>query len=213
MNSATSSFWQVLANKRWPRPLGTLKPLIGQAALLFGYKYKLSKRRLVSAWLHGFFGDKNILYDFDRFSYKTYVSDFQRNVRSARINRTHAHILNDKIVFSYLIQGLGGRAPEVWAEMCEGRFVNFEAAGDATLKSLLGFRRRAVIKPRAGSGGSGFYLVEAQNRGYSINGRAVGDLPDFGSNYISHGGDRTASIRGCDLSAHRKHDKASHDVG
>src|SRR5262249_49109883 len=110
-----------LAQSQWPSPLRPIKPLLGQAALLLGYKYEIPLSKLVAAWIHGFYGDKAILYDFGRHTYDSYVSDFARHTRTARINRDRGYILNDKFVFFCVLNALGVPTPQIFAEQSQGK--------------------------------------------------------------------------------------------
>ena len=67
--------------RKWPSRLDYLRPVLGRAALLLGYKYRVPYSKLVSGWIRGFYADKHIYYDFDRYGYEAYVSDFAREKR------------------------------------------------------------------------------------------------------------------------------------
>jgi len=150
---------------RWPERISHLQWIPGQIALLlFGYKYKLSRRQILSCWARGFYGDRSILYDFDKYSYDPYISDYVRERKAGRINRKYVSILNDKVIFSFVVTSLGAPTPQIYGEQRNDKFVQYT---DSSLSDLFKANVKLIAKPRMGSGGFGFRVISSEN--YFLN--------------------------------------------
>jgi Sugar-transfer associated ATP-grasp len=174
----------VLTRKRWPAGLLRLKSLVAQAALLVRHRYKIPYRDLLVGWLHGFLGDRNIYYDFHRFPRRAFVSDTEQT-RACRINGRSSYVLRNKLVFFHVVSGLGVETPRILAEGSPRGLVVFDGADSATdLESLIRAKKKVVIKPLLGAGGSGFNVAEWGGGTFLVNGSRVQKLPSFAEPYL-----------------------------
>ncbi len=132
-------------------------------------------RRQLAAWRHGFYAETTRMYDFDRYGFDAYVSDYTRATTLASMNENR-HLLDDKVVTYLYLHQLGVPTPTVHGFTHAGKIVWLdENPPDGGLDGLLERRGRLVVKSRAGSGGSGFAVLHRDAGATYANGRAVTD--------------------------------------
>src|SRR3954463_97093 len=138
---------------------------------------QVSPGRQLEIWRRGFYADHAMLYDFDRFGFDAYVSDYVRATRFGRGNRApHRQLLDDKLVTFLYLDAIGAPTPRVFGFSSHGRTEFFEARNGGGLEALVQEHGRIVIKPRGGSGGDGFHLLEADGDRILDNGEPTDDL-------------------------------------
>ena len=168
-----------VARQPWPRWLARFRPIVSEFALAIVNQERIPIANRVRCWIHGFYADKNLLYDFDTYSPTDYVSDYARNVRTDRINEPYKYLIGDKWVAPLILHGLGGPVPHTYAVTQDRRLVFAGTESDAAggkLSKLLARQKRLIVKPRMGSGGQGVFRLEWTPEGATVNGEPVDDI-------------------------------------
>jgi hypothetical protein len=124
-------------------------------------------RKRLACWRHGFFADKAVMYDFDRLGYAPYLSDYERHVRTNRINDV-GYVLGDKFVAYHVLRGIGAPTPELYATV--------GSADAATVEALAREHGALILKPRSGSGGVGVQRVEHRDGAFLVDDRRLENL-------------------------------------
>lgn len=134
-------------------------------------------RQLV-AWRHGFYAESSLLYDFATFGHDAYVSDRVRVKKLASVNRL-PYVLGDKLAFSLYLKSAGCPTPTVYGLVEGDRVLLLGAGADGRdLSDLLAVQARLVVKPRHGTGGEGFGLLERSGGKTTLNGVELADVDD-----------------------------------
>ena len=129
-----------------------------------------SWRRQVDVWRHGFVARQARLFDFDRFGFDGYLSEWARQRRVQRLNR-HATVLGDKLIAGVMLRTIGTPTPTVFGVVDGEEIVPLDPASEQiTLDALLQRHGRLVVKPRDGSHGRGFALLERRDGVTLVNG-------------------------------------------
>jgi hypothetical protein len=106
-----------------------------------------------------------------------YLSDFQRFIRTARINQNHGNILNDKLVFFLSLRTISDRVAPIIALIDKSRYMSlgFEEprAPVSLAEGLQGLEGTAVLKPCKGSGGQRIMFYERRRGEHWVNGRRI----------------------------------------
>jgi hypothetical protein len=136
---------------------------------------RLSWRRRLRAWRHGFSSLTWVLYDLDsvdRAGRRDYVRPF-RTV-DYRYRLPQALAINDKLLFPSCLERLGAAHPRVLGFLHRGR-VRVEGAGAEKVTSWLerDHPQRLVAKPIDGLGGEGVLFLHSCDGGWEINGVAT----------------------------------------
>jgi hypothetical protein len=149
--------------------------LVREARTALANRQVVPLRRQLTAWRHGFYAETTRLYDFDRYGFDAYVSDYTRATALASMNENR-YLLDDKVVTYLYLHQVGVPTPTVHGLAHAGQIVwlaeNPPAGG---LDGLLERRGKLVMKSRAGSGGSGFVVLHRDAGTIFANGRAVAD--------------------------------------
>ncbi|MCW2739634.1 MAG: hypothetical protein JWR45_56 [Blastococcus sp.] len=115
------------------------------------------------------------MYDFDRYDFGDYVSDYERATTLASMNENR-YLLDDKVVTYLYLTRVGVPTPTVHGFVHDGRIVWLGSEPPAGgLDGLLERRGELVVKSRSGSGGSGFALLRREAGITTVNGRTVDD--------------------------------------
>ncbi len=127
-------------------------------------------------WANGFFSQRSVLYPFDRFERRWFLSDWEIETRLERVNDPSAiALLENKLLF-HLILGRGAlarSAPDLTGFLIKGEF--YPLGDSPSLDDALQRFGRLVCKPIDGAGGrdvsvirsaatvpkKGSYLIEA----------------------------------------------------
>jgi len=149
--------------------------LVREARTALANRHVVPLRRQVAAWRHGFYADSARVYDFDRYGFGSYVSDYERATKLASMNENR-YLLDDKVVTYLYLHQMGVPTPTVHGIVHGGDVVWLGAAPPAGgLAGLLEERGKLVVKSRSGSGGSGFAVLERDADTTYVNGEAVAD--------------------------------------
>jgi hypothetical protein len=134
--------------------------------------------RQLPAWRRGFYADHSLIYDFDRHGFDVYVSDLQRATRFESLNAPRErNLLNDKLVTFLFLRHVGTPTPTVHGFVSGGHLVGRAIGGESPdLHELLRQRGRLVTKPRGGSGGVRFCLLEHRDGKVMVNGHEETDI-------------------------------------
>lgn len=128
----------------------------------------------IGMWRRGFLSNKYILYQLDRNNSRDYLSDYERTLKTYRINRQYREILDDKLFFSLLVRKFGDYAPEVYGVIARGRVHLIDPQKKQSETDFLEFLRekdRVVLKPQRGGGGRGIRIVAFEKGNIVENGK------------------------------------------
>jgi hypothetical protein len=166
---------QPLVPRRLRRPLGRLVREVRSGIDNAG---AVPIRRQLQLWRHGFYAQNAFLYEFDKYGFDAYVSDLDRAMRLERINDpTQRAILNDKLVAFLFLRAVRAPTPTLFGFANGDRPVFFDEAGSTGgIEELLAREEKLVVKPRGGSGGSRFALLERDGDRLLMNGEPTADL-------------------------------------
>lgn len=108
----------------------------------------------------GFFGESNVIYQFNQNNYKDYLSDYKR-LKSKFINGRRSDALNDKLIFERIFKD-SIKIPKSYALITKGKIIPLDG-GIKDTNTLLDYMSRyknCVIKPVSGGGGHGVILLK-----------------------------------------------------
>jgi hypothetical protein len=160
--------------RRLHRPLGRL---VREARSGLANSGTVPLKRQLQLWRHGFYSQNAHFYDFDTYGFGAYVSDFQRATGLERINDPiQRALLNDKLVAFLYLRAVGAPTPTVYGYSNGDQLVCFDDAPAQDIEGLLKATGRLVVKPRGGSGGSRFALLEQAGDTTLVNRRPNADL-------------------------------------
>ncbi len=146
-----------------------------------------SWRRQVDVWRHGFVARQARLFDFDQFGFDGYLSEWARQRRVQRLNR-NAVVLGDKLIAGVMLRTVGTPTPALHGVMDGREVVPLDpVAVRVPLDALLERHGRLVLKPRDGSHGRGFALLERRDGVTLVNGSpaTAGDADSFDRMLVS----------------------------
>lgn len=143
---------------------------------------RLPLKHRLRGWAKGFGGLASLVYGLDRRDPSLFVSSYQQQVASLRINGAMDHVVNNKLLLPLLMRAVGLPTAAVRAFCRNG--VWKEGSGKAIadfpswLAAALPVGKKAVIKPAKGLKGKGLAFIERSTEGFTVNGRFVraGDL-------------------------------------
>lgn len=156
-------------------------------------------RRRLWLWRRGFLSRSDVLYDLEEDTYRDYVSDYQRYVRTKRINGTWSVALSNKLLFHRVMQPFDDHRMAVYGMVRDGAFhpvdergsrleiadggpTALEPAGGRSEQSSdtrnaaqrvverLENEPRLVLKWTHGGGGNNVLLCRRTDDGYRVNG-------------------------------------------
>ena len=81
-----------------------------------------SLRRRLWLWRRGFVSQSDAVYDLDEASYEEYLTDYQRYVRTKRINGTWSVALSNKLLFHRVMQPFDDQRMAVYGMLRDGTF-------------------------------------------------------------------------------------------
>jgi Sugar-transfer associated ATP-grasp len=148
--------------------------LVREARTALANRHVVPLRRQLAAWRHGFYAESTRMYDFEKYGFDAYVSDFHRVATLGTLNET-PYILDDKAVTYLYLDQVGLPTPTVHGVAHQGKIVWLSEKPPDGLDDLLERRRALVVKSRFGSGGSGFAVLRREAGTTYVNGRAVAD--------------------------------------
>jgi hypothetical protein len=157
--------------------LRTLKGLVSFLRASLERWPPLSARTRWHAFIHGFVPRSAALYRLDE-AIGEYLPDFHRSLYSPRINGSADHVVNNKAVFSLLMEALDVPAPRLFGCLEGGRWRPADHRGlpaepaDA-VGALLEGNGRLVIKPAKGCKGMGLVFLSRHNGALQVNGQPL----------------------------------------
>ncbi len=125
-------------------------------------------------WRHGFLSASVLHYALDDENVSEYASDTGRFLRSHRINGPMCYVLDNKLVFTNIITGLGCDATEYFCLIHDGVYTQIgekhrmRSADDIVEAVLSG--DRFIVKPYGGGGGVGVTVLASVAGRPTING-------------------------------------------
>ncbi|GAB4108385.1 MAG: hypothetical protein Kow001_05330 [Acidobacteriota bacterium] len=130
------------------------------------------------AFIHGFLPRSAALYRLEE-SIGEYMPDFHRSLYSPRVNGSSDHIINNKAVFSLLMEALAIPAPRLFGWLQGGRWRPADPQGMAVAEAaeamgaLLEAEGKLVIKPVKGRKGIGLVFLSRCDGALQVNGRTL----------------------------------------
>ncbi|ELY44545.1 hypothetical protein C495_11609 [Natronorubrum sulfidifaciens JCM 14089] len=156
-----------------------------------------SLRRRLWLWRRGFLSQSDAVYDLEESTYESYVSDYQRYVRTKRINGTWSVALSNKLLFHRVLQPFDERRMTVYGMLRDGTYHSVDSrtphrevtdGGAASapaegrhepasetanaaqrVVSRLEDEGRLVLKWAHGGGGNNVFLCTDTDDGYRVN--------------------------------------------
>ncbi|WP_129115742.1 sugar-transfer associated ATP-grasp domain-containing protein [Halegenticoccus tardaugens] len=164
--------------------------------------YERSPSRRLWLWRRGFLSKSDFLYDLDESTYRRYVSDFERFVRTKRINGQWAIALDNKLFFHRMLEPFAEHRPAVFGMIRDGRFLPvdslrpktptpdggspapaepIESADESVVSAagprvsrLLESEGKLVLKWIKGGGGNNVLLCSWEDGEPAVNGERMG---------------------------------------
>ena len=130
-------------------------------------------------WRHGFTSRYALRYGLTPANVGDFVSDFDRHVKTPRINGSLAPALLNKLIFSGLVASHGGPVPEYYCLAGEHRLIPIGERysmrdADGIIEACL-TGERFVVKPCGGGGGLGVSVISSAGGELTINGGVVSE--------------------------------------
>lgn len=176
----------------------TARGLQGLAAAEYESPSTPSLRRRLWLWRRGFISQSDAVYDLEEATSEDYLSDYQRYVRTKRINGTWSVALSNKLLFHQVLQPFDDRRMGVYGMIRDGTFHAVDSSavcrelpdgGPAVSAPADGDRKTAteaysaaqrvverlededqlVLKWVHGGGGNNLYLCHRIDDGYQVN--------------------------------------------
>lgn len=123
----------------------------------------------------GFYSKRNIPYDFNRWGYKSYISDYEQ-LKLTYINYPYSKLLRDKYIFSNYFKNYFKTA-DTYCLIDNNKILSvhndFYANDTNSLFVLLKNKSKLILKPNLGSRGQGIYLLENKNESILLNGSVL----------------------------------------
>lgn len=112
----------------------------------------------------GFLSDKAVLYNTKDYKYNEYLSDYQRFVKSIKINNKYRLLLDQKVVFNHIMANYYQYLAQEFGEINEGKIQLYyqkrKAADIQSLVELIDKEKKIVIKPQEGGEGTGIMVIQ-----------------------------------------------------
>jgi hypothetical protein len=131
-----------------------LKEYRSETALPFAVRFLM--------WRLGFFSSSYILYNLKDNPYREYLNDYRENVKAIRVNHGYQHYLDNKILFSALVQN-DVEVPPVYALIMNGVIQPLTKAYDVkTAADILSLVKKEsiILKPVDSASGAGVVKLE-----------------------------------------------------
>jgi len=91
-----------------------------------GPTFDVSTRDRLQHYQHGFLSKSGVLYDFETHDPSTYLSDYQRFIRSSRINGHWNALIDNKLAFHRVLGEFPSHRPSVYGLLKDGHFHLFD---------------------------------------------------------------------------------------
>lgn len=167
-----------------------------------GSMFDFSPRERLWLYRRRFLSKSGVLYDFDTYEPKTYLDDYQRYVRSGRINGHWGALIDNKLAFHQILREFPSYRSTVYGLLKDGQFHVFESDDDGAIASDGGIELkhspdpepsrpsvdpvewledtlsdgdRLVLKWFSGGGGNNVHFLEREDGRYLYDGTPVSD--------------------------------------
>jgi hypothetical protein len=148
----------------------------------FSSPIKLVLQRRLELLFSGFLSESFVIYGLDKNEVNLYLSDYQRFVRTARLNGRYTMILADKLIFDAVMRPYEQFIPKTYGIIKRGVIQWVQKPPELhslnCFEKFLEINSGIVLKPIRGGGGAGIYLVTGGADGIRINGGVI-DIDDF----------------------------------
>lgn len=157
--------------------LGVAKTLVDAMARehRFWNEYPLSLRHRLRAYRHGFLSSSYVLSELDKNNPDDYLSDYiQGRVIRPAVNSTYTSVLENKVAFHLSTNPYLDCVPMMFGTIESGEFFSSPTADSKVdVIQILERERDLIVKPVAGTGGTGVRHLKCDDNGYYINGQPV----------------------------------------
>lgn len=122
----------------------------------------------------GFYSIGQVPFDFKKYSFKDYISDFE-NIKLSYLNYPYGRLLRDKLVFSLFFRNFCN-VPKIYA-VIDGD--NIRGATEIISQDRLVYlqnilnNKKLIFKPRFGTGGEGIFKVSQSEGSFFVNDEAL----------------------------------------
>ncbi len=125
--------------------------------------YNLNPKR-ISYWLKGFHSKRPVRYDFNKWNYKSFVSDIEM-IKLTFLNYPYSKLLRNKMIFANYFRNYL-KTPENYFLLSNGCIKtvsdNITCKAFEDVEKFLEQKKKLILKPVFGARGSGIYLLEAE---------------------------------------------------
>lgn len=160
------------------RNYAKLSSLSGFINKLFRLGFRGIRFRNIFLVFRGFYLNRAIPYNFNKFKPSDYISDFEQNLIGF-VNHPYNKILNNKILFSTFFQSYF-KTPLSYCLLNKGTVSNINSSVKTTnikdIFSLLYVKEKLMLKPIDGRGGSGILFISARNKTIYIDDKVFTEL-------------------------------------
>ena len=150
----------------------TLVEFVQRMVFLLREEVRSSVRHSISKtlwlWKHGFLSHSCIFYSLNKTNVTQYVSDFSRYVKTPLINQEYAFVLNNKLIFSKMLQNYHTYLIPIYCLVQQGGILpidgNISFRTPESIIELCKQKKQLVIKPTSGALGEKvhFFRVESE---------------------------------------------------
>lgn len=170
-----------LGKHMFPTPINGIISLI-EIEIESDFGSNLSLKKKIDALKKGFTTEQYCFYNFYKYNYKSYISEYVRQAYTKELNEKPEILDYKKKFFDYIgKRDYDNLLPQLYGVIKEGDFI-----GKENINDIFKEKRKLVIKPNRGSGGREVYICEKINENYLINGNEfdsintfIKDLDDF----------------------------------
>lgn len=147
----------------------------------------ISKKRKRELKKMGFLPSSDILFDFNRYGYENYIN-FRDYRKLHPINGVFSKLIDDKSFLPVLFRDKPRYLPDFYGTIDKGKYIhgtvnNSISAGDSIQYGVEKYGK-IVLKPKGGSGGKGFIILDKKNILDNIHNVLATGKSYFFSNYM-----------------------------
>lgn len=142
----------------------------------------LSLAERTDYWRRGFLSRAAVLYDFERYDPRSYLTDYERFVKTRGINGRFGIALDDKLLFQRVMDGFEDRLPKLYGIIEEGTFRPITGPGEARgrarpatewVEETIEPGETRVLKWVIGGGGHNVLVLSRTDDGWRLDGEAI----------------------------------------
>ncbi|NLN92732.1 MAG: hypothetical protein GX130_05390 [Candidatus Hydrogenedens sp.] len=139
-------------------------------------KFKVSLLQRLRMWRRGFCTDSAVYYDFEAFGRPFFLTEYEMYARAIRINTGYTEVMNNKLVFNDLLEGLA-RTATVYGYVEKGKIRPHrgypEFCSSDALMQLLREGQLLLCKAFVGSRGQGVFSLSYRDGHYYKSGETI----------------------------------------